>query len=146
MSLLTRKAALAYLVATFLVGGAAGLAIGYSADRRPKPPKFDPAGMKQKIFQGLSRDLDLSADQQRQLEPIIQSNMDDFGACQRENMARVHDSMRKGRERISAILTPGQREKFEAMEREREKKFRERERHGASPGGGSAKEAPPKKP
>jgi Spy/CpxP family protein refolding chaperone len=133
MNPLTRKAAVFYLVATFIVGAAAGLAVGYSADRRPKAPKFDPAGIKRKIFADLTRDLQLSDDQQRQLEPIIQLNMDDFGLCQRENMARVHESMKKGRERISAILTAEQREKFEAREREREKKFREREHRG--PGG-----------
>lgn len=139
MNPLTRKAAVLYLVATFVVGGAAGLAIGYSADRRPKPQKFDPADMKQKIFDGLSRDLSLSAEQQRQLEPIIQLNMDDFGSCQRENMSRVHESMKKGRERIAAILTPEQRGKFEEMERERERKFREREHRGPKPGGAPAK-------
>lgn len=139
MNLLTRKAAVLYLVATFVVGGAAGLAVGYSTDRHHKPQKFDPAEMKQKIFDGLSRELNLSAEQQRQLEPIIQLNMEDFGSCQRENMARVHDSMRKGRERIAAILTPEQRGKFEEIERQREQKFREREQRGPKDGGAHPK-------
>jgi Spy/CpxP family protein refolding chaperone len=40
--------------------------------------------------------------------------------------------MQRGRERIAAILTPEQRAKFDELERERERKFRERAGHGGS--------------
>jgi Spy/CpxP family protein refolding chaperone len=132
MNLLTRKAALFYLLATFAVGSAAGLAVGYSVDRRPKPPKFDPTAFKQKITADLSRDLSLTEAQRKQLEPIIERNMEEFDGCRRENTERVRQSMQRGRERIAAILTPEQRAKFEELERERERKFRERDSHGGS--------------
>ena len=74
MSVLTRKTVLGYLLATFVVGSAAGLVVGYSVDRRPKPPKFDPVAFKQKVTSGLTRDLGLNEEQQRQIGPIIGQN------------------------------------------------------------------------
>ncbi len=128
MSLLTRKTVLGYLLATFIVGGAAGLAIGYSVDRRPKPPKFDPSAFKQKVTSDLTRDLALTEQQQQQIGPIIEQNFQEFDGCRRENTERVRQAMQRGRERIAAILTPEQRTKFEELERERERKFREHDR------------------
>lgn len=128
MSVLTRKTVLGYLLATFVVGSAAGLVVGYSVDRRPKPPKFDPVAFKQKVTSGLTRDLGLNEEQQRQIGPIIEQNFQEFDGCRRENTERVRQAMQRGRERIAAILTPDQRAKFEELERERERKFREHDR------------------
>ncbi len=133
MNPLTRRAATLYLTATFVVGGAAGLAVGYSVDRRPKAPRFDPATFKEKIAHDLTRDLDLTAEQQRQLGPIIEQNIAEFDTCRRENMERVRFSMKCGRDRIAAILNPEQRAKFEEMERERDRRFRERAPKSTNP-------------
>lgn len=128
MSVLTRKTVLGYFLATFVVGSAAGLIVGYSVDCRPKTPKFDPAAFKLKVTSGLTRDLGLNDEQQRQIGPIIEQNFQEFDGCRRENTERVRQAMERGRERIAAILTPDQRVKFEELERERERKFREHDR------------------
>jgi Spy/CpxP family protein refolding chaperone len=125
MSVLTRKTVFGYLLATFVVGSAAGLVVGYSVDRRSKPPKFDPVAFKEKVASGLIRDLGLNEEQQRQIGRIIEQNFREFDGCRRENTERVRLAMLRGRERIAAILTPEQRAKFEELERERERKFRE---------------------
>jgi len=128
MSVLTRKTVLGYLLATFVVGSAAGLMVGYSVDRRPKSSKFDPAAFKLKVTSGLTRELGLNEEQQRQIGPIIEQNFQEFDGCRRENTERVRQAMQRGRERIAAILTLEQRVKFEELERERERKFREHDR------------------
>lgn len=68
-----------------------------------------------RVVEQMTRDLDLTPEQQAQLAASLEET--------RKQMNAVHDSIRpqiqqlreQGRDRIRAFLTPGQREKFETM-------------------------------
>ncbi|HAB16586.1 MAG TPA: hypothetical protein PLX89_01520 [Verrucomicrobiota bacterium] len=122
MTPLTRRRLLIYLAGTFVLGAIAGGAFGYGRGHQPPPKSFDREAMRVRFRDRLTSDLGLTKDQQVQLEPILQQNMDEFDAIHREHFAQIGEVMKRGRERIAAILTPEQRAKFEALEREREQR------------------------
>lgn len=121
MNPVSRQAAALYLTATFLVGGFAGAAVGYSLGTKPKPFRPDPEAFRQHLMKRYSTELSLTADQQKLLEPLVQQNLGDFDSAHKEHMGRIRECRRKANERIAAILTPEQRAVFERLEREREK-------------------------
>ena len=142
MNLPTRKTVLIYLIATFVAGGVAGGAIGYGMGRRPVFRPFDREEMRVKICQRFTTELGLSPDQQQQMEPLVREGMDAFEQAHREHRERLRELTARGRERMETILTPEQREKYRAMEEERERRMPERFRgpkESGSPRGSGAK-------
>jgi Spy/CpxP family protein refolding chaperone len=116
----TRRAVLLYLSATFILGAVAGGAVGYGFGRRPIFGPFDREAMRARMCDEITRSVGLTPEQQTQLDPLVRQGMEEFEAVHREEMARIREVMRKGHDRIAAILTPEQKVKFDAMERERE--------------------------
>lgn len=123
MNLLTRKAAVLYLAATFVVGGLAGAAAGYNYGRKPRFRPFDREGMRQRICTDLSTKLKLTPEQVQQLEPLVQQGMEEFDTAHKQHIERIRELKRKGDERINAILTPEQKALFEAEQLRREKEM-----------------------
>lgn len=135
----TKTIAVLYVAATFLLGAIAGGMVGYGySHRQPKRP-FDKDAMRQEMKARFTKDLDLSADQQKQLEGILVKNMEEFGSAHREHMDHIRELVKGGRDRIAGILTPVQKVKFEAMEKER----KEREKNFNHGGFGERRGPPP---
>jgi len=98
-----RASASLVLVATFTLGMIAGAAILHLA--RPAPGPFPPAGpVGPPPVERLQRELGLDATQMDELDRILASS--------RESM---RGEAERTRERIREILTPEQRERFDAM-------------------------------
>ena len=133
----TRRTVLLYLSATFILGAVAGGAVGYGFGRRPIFRPFDREAMRARMCDDITRSVGLTPEQQKQLDPLVRQGMDEFEAVHREEMGRIREVMKKGHNRIAAILTPEQQVKFDAFERERESRRQSRP-HGDSP--------PPKPP
>ncbi len=119
----TKTVAALYVAAIFAIGAVAGGAVSYTYGRKQPPRRFDPEAMRQEQKERYTRELGLSAEQAMQLDSIIRQGMDEFGACHREHMDRIHDLFKKGHDRIAAILTPEQKLEFEKLEKKREEKF-----------------------
>ncbi|HXO41277.1 MAG TPA: hypothetical protein VN999_07515 [Thermoanaerobaculia bacterium] len=126
-----RSSALAGVVALFLVGVVVG-ALGAELVRLHHPwglaagPHGPGAGSLGHLGMGhrmmaaeLTRRLDLTADQQRQIEPILAETHREAQAIWREVRPRVLAVIEQGENRIAQILTPRQRQEFEAIRRER---------------------------
>ncbi len=126
-----RSSALAGVVALFLVGVVVG-ALGAELVRRHHPwgvaagPHGQGArplghlGMGHRMMAAeLTRRLDLTPDQQRQLDPILAETHREAQAIWQEVRPRVLAVIEQGENRIAQILTPRQREEFEAIRRER---------------------------
>ena len=122
-----RSSALAGVVALFLVGVVVG-ALGTELVRRHHPwgGAAGPGGpighlrMHHRMMAAeLTRRLDLTADQQRQLEPILAETHGETQAIWQEVRPRVLAVIEQGENRIAQILTPGQRQEFEVYRRER---------------------------
>jgi Spy/CpxP family protein refolding chaperone len=119
----TKTAMLVYLAATFFLGGIAGGAVGYRYGRQPifRPP--NPVSMLQHQKERYSRELELTAEQQKQLEPLLQQNMDEWEQSHHDRMKQVQALVKQSRERIETILTETQKTKFRESERNRENAF-----------------------
>jgi hypothetical protein len=63
--------------------------------------------------QRLTQELDLSSEQQKQLEVIIASVQAQYKAIHQSTDPQINEARQKGREQIRAILTPEQKPKFE---------------------------------
>ena len=126
-----RSSAVAGVVALFLVGVVVG-ALGAELVSRHRPwgraaGASAPGGPGGHLGLGghrmmaaeLKRRLDLTADQQRQLDAILVETHRETQALWREVRPRVVAVIEQGQNRIAQILTPRQREEFEAIRRER---------------------------
>lgn len=123
MSSTTKSAMLAYLAGTFLVGGIAGGAVGYRYGRQPifRPP--NPGSMLEHIKDRYTRELSLTDEQQKLLDPLVRQNMEDWESSHRTQMKQMEALIQRGRERIETILTEEQKVKFRESERNRERRF-----------------------
>ena len=131
--MMSNRKALAFLLAVFVLGAAAGVLgtmwatkTGLAAGSAG-PSKFTkPAAM-----EWLTNELKLSAEQQLQLGPILDETATNYEAI-RERVRPEYDQVRQqSRDRIRAILTPEQKARFEElvrqMDEERARRHRERE-------------------
>jgi len=83
--------------------------------------------------------LDLTDDQKAQIEPIVKRTAGQLGRERREVQLTTAIAIEKMQDEISAVLTPDQRTKFEALvahQRERLQQFRKRQmQENQGPGG-----------
>jgi Spy/CpxP family protein refolding chaperone len=118
-----------FVIVVFCLGAAAGVV----ADRQRSPVRrgFGVAGVNRMLRGGppkpaeiadrMSRELNLTQGQRQELEVVFERNGDRLVQFRRETGARF-DALRKQLDaEISAILTPEQREKFEAQRERRER-------------------------
>jgi Spy/CpxP family protein refolding chaperone len=113
------KGALLLLLA-FLLGAAAG-ALGFGLYQTRMGwwhPRRDSARFQQFLLKRLTRELDLRAEQQQQVETILRETGQEFARLREEVGPRVRDIRMHTREKIQAILSPDQQRKFAALERE----------------------------
>ena len=126
----TKAAAVGLFLGTLLLG----VVIGVFADRmwlrpdgpfmgmRPHEGRPGPGGFFMKHF---AAELDLSSRQQAQLDSILSGNRQQFEALRRSlhpRFSALRDSLDQ---QILAILTPEQRERFDAVKKQRMSRRRE---------------------
>ena len=122
----TRRTIILYLAGTFVLGAVAGGALGYQWGRQPVFRSFDRDEMRARFCDRLVNDLGLSSAQRDQLDPILRQNMEEFEVVHREHYSQIGTIMKRHRERISSILSPEQKAKYEALEKEREQRMPKR--------------------
>lgn len=111
-------------VVIFLLGFAAGaLALNaYRAWRHTEPTR-------QGYFKQMSESLQLSAEQQAQVQQIFDDTRSQLDALHKESEPRVEEIRRQADERLSRTLTPEQWQKFQQMRDEMSRHGR----HGGPP-------------
>jgi len=110
-----RKAAL-WVGIVFLLGAALGGMLGYVFAHHTAmaaPAQITEAEKRAQKVQRLTQELNLAADQQRQLEAIMVSVQAQYKAIRQSSEPQINEARQKGREQIRAILTPQQKPKFE---------------------------------
>jgi hypothetical protein len=111
-----QRAAL-WVVVVFLLGASLGSVSGYLFAARShadtKPVLSDDARRAQKVAV-LTRDLNLNADQQKQLDGAIHDAQVKFKAIREASQPQIDATRAQARERVRAFLTPDQRPKYEA--------------------------------
>jgi Spy/CpxP family protein refolding chaperone len=111
----TRKAAL-WVGVVFLLGAALGGMLGYVFAHHTAmaaPAQITDAEKRAQKVQRFTEELNLTVDQQRQLETIIASVQAEYKAIHQSTDPQIDQARQKGREQIRAILTLEQKPKFE---------------------------------
>jgi len=88
-------------------------------------PHFGPPGaqqMKARWMMYLTRQLNLTADQQAKIDPILNDAENQMQAARKDNMDRVSQIIKKTNDQISAILTPEQKATLDKMSEEMDKR------------------------
>jgi len=126
------KGALLLLLA-FVLGATAG-ALGFGLFQARTGwwgGRRDPARMQEFVLKRLTRELDLRVDQQTKVEAVLRESGEEFARLRGEIRPRFQEIRERSRDRIRAILDPGQQAKFETLAQEWERRA-ERWRGGAS--------------
>ena len=86
---------------------------------RTRPPQRPEAELRE-LSQRLQRHLKLSSEQRERVEAIVKESRERMQTIAEEMAPRTREEFRRLRERIRAELTPGQRQEFEAIFKQRE--------------------------
>ena len=126
-------------VLTLVVFGA-GIAIGWSlsvlqADQHDRYYREHPEQMPTRIVERLDKELGLSSRQRRELLPIAQAWWQGWQQARRETYPAYKPSLEQADQRISAILTPQQKPKWDAYYQGMSRRFGS---ESASPASGPA--------
>ncbi len=125
------KGALLLLLAFLLGTAAGGLGVGlYQARMGWWHPRRDSARFQQFVLKRLTRELGLRPEQQQQVETILRETGQEFARLREEIGPRVRDIRMRSREKIQSILSPEQKTKFEALEKEWEHRHEGASRSG----------------
>jgi Spy/CpxP family protein refolding chaperone len=126
-----QRAAL-WVAVVFLLGVSLGGVVGYVFAHRSvsaNAPLTAQERRAQKVEQ-LTREADLTPDQQQRLEAILTQLHAEYKALHAQSDAQIDEARQKGRNQIRAILTPEQKPKFEEFLKRMDE---ERKRHGPPP-------------
>ncbi|HSD49975.1 MAG TPA: hypothetical protein VLG48_01110 [Candidatus Methylomirabilis sp.] len=127
------KGALLLLLA-FALGtttGALGLGLYQARTGWWGSGRRDPQRFQQFMLRRLTRELDLRAEQRQQVEAILRESGEAFTRLREEIRPQFQAIRERSRDRIRALLDPGQQAKFETLAQEWERRV-ERWRGGAS--------------
>lgn len=118
------------VVGVFALGCLSGVAL--DGAYRLRAAGRDRAGERghhgQDVFERMRADLNLTEEQARQVKAVLDETRDEFRTLSAECRPRYDAIRQKGRERIRALLTPEQQQRFDAKVAERDARERERER------------------
>src|ERR1700722_6393217 len=122
----SRRAAVLLVIAVFVLGIALGVlgtylegyrVFGWATPRKPRPDHSPAAQQRdrQAKVEELTKDLNLTPDQQKQLDSVLTQRQTRFGGIYKQFRAQEDQARKQGRDEIRAILTPDQLAKFEDM-------------------------------
>jgi len=129
------------LLLAFVLGasvGALGFGLYQVRTGRWHAPR-DPARFQQFLLRRLTRELDLRADQQEQVEKVLRETGEEFTRLREEFGPRMREIRARSRERIRAVLDPGQQAKFETLSQEWERRAERWRERASQPEGGEGK-------
>jgi Spy/CpxP family protein refolding chaperone len=124
--------AIALVALVFVLGAGLGSAGTYvvtsrvHAEHAQAPPPHNQAN----TMSILTRDLDLNADQQKQIYSILGDTRARYAEIHKRDDPEYERTRQEGRDRIRQLLTPDQRPKFESILRRFDEERRLREREG----------------
>lgn len=117
------------IVALFLLGVAIGGFGAYALGERAWGARQEQHHDHDRIVRQLTQDLGLSADQQKQLQTIIEDTRSKYHALYEPLRPQQEQIRQQGRDKIRTILTPNQRAKFEEFLRHLDEERKKEEAH-----------------
>ena len=153
-NLLKWKVAL-YLTAIFAVGSVTGWMVGAKTTKVKMLSPPPPEEIGSRIRQGVHKELNLSPEQTKKVDAIIEQNSKEMKALFDAHLQRVRQVASNRNAQIAAVLDPEQKSKFDELEKKRHEPRppshhrnwgRGRpgpENQGRPPGGPPRREGPP---
>jgi Spy/CpxP family protein refolding chaperone len=140
----TKLKASLLLIGVFVLGAMAGGGVSFAYSQRQAaemlgtgPPDF----RARRFFHALSRELDLSEEQELSIRKIMEAQGPKREALSRELFEKCGKPLREQREQVEAeiraVLTPEQRSRFDEITEKHHRRFLfdgPRRRHGGPPG------------
>jgi Spy/CpxP family protein refolding chaperone len=114
------------LAVIFIAGGVTGSTVTMVLSGQfthPVGPPPPPDDMRQMWMLRLTRQLNLTADQQAKIEPILRDTADKVQKIHGEEFGKVRDILKASDDQIATILTPDQQAELKKIAEEREKAF-----------------------
>ncbi|HXG58816.1 MAG TPA: hypothetical protein VNL91_07320 [Thermoanaerobaculia bacterium] len=112
-----KTTAVLVVIVTFVAGALVGVAADrfYLASRRDRFPSYFARAMTPRIVKHLDRRLDLTPDQRRQVEEVLERHRGRIDAISRATRPQIRREIEAANAEIEKILTPEQRERFAKM-------------------------------
>ena len=143
-----------FILATMLIFGTGvvtgGLLVRYSERIRPHQPKnagiahpsqpipsLSASGVRIEFLRRMERDLNLSAEQRERIDGLLSESQERTRKLMEPVAPEVREELQKTKERFRAVLTPPQREVFDAMLKQQQKPHDQRHPPGHVPEGSS---------
>jgi len=115
-----------YVLAIFLAGGGSGTLIGWQVCRRTPVAPVPPAEIGARLRARFQSQLALTPDQAQKIEPMIDQAMRRVEAIRKDTASQVFANVSNLHEQMLTVLTPGQKVKFEELERARRDYLRQK--------------------
>jgi Spy/CpxP family protein refolding chaperone len=128
-------------VAGILTGAALTIGLGAHFMHPPGPRDMNRFWMAK-----LTRDLNLTPDQQSKIEPILADAATKIQSLHRDEVVRGSQIFKAANDQIAALLTPEQKVELQKIESDREKRFSEHLRPWGPPHEGPDEMRPPGPP
>jgi Spy/CpxP family protein refolding chaperone len=128
------------LAVIFIAGGFTGAALTMVFSGHFMHPPGPPADMREAWMGRLTRQLNLTPDQQAKIEPILRDTSDKVQKIHQEEFDKIRPILQASDDQIAAILTPEQKAQLKQMAAKRDEDFQRRQRqwgtHNGGPDGG----------
>ena len=139
----TKPRTLFILIGLFLAGAASGaflaLRLAHSGhDRSPEQRPF-----MERNCERMDRAIDFTSEQRPQVEALMRTTGDELAKLRRESRETTVQQIRSMNAKIEAMLTPGQRVKFEAFQKEQFERMRRHQLERDHRGHPRSGDAPP---
>ena len=132
MNFTSRPKLVIYLLTIFCAGLIAGAFWGYSKEKseRLTPPKRE--DMATGMMNAFKKELSLTEDQVRQIQPIVTETAAQVSEAHRECRRQIGEAFRTSHRRIAIFLSPEQTAALEAWQKRMDEKNRSRKKSSES--------------
>ena len=126
MTSLGKRKFAAYVLVIFLAGAGSGALVAWQVARRVPVAPSTPAEIGARLRARFQTQLDLTPEQRHKVDPMIDQAMLRVEAIRQETASHVFANVSQLHEQMLTVLTPEQKTKFEALERERRIRLRQK--------------------
>lgn len=126
MTSLGKRKFATYVLVIFLAGAGSGALVAWQVSRRVPVVPLTPAEIGARLRDRFQTRLDLTPEQRQKVDPMIDQAMLRVETIRQETASHVFANVSKLHEQVLTVLTPEQKTKFEALERERRDYLRQK--------------------
>ena len=130
MNHLTKQKIALYLAVIFVAGGISGAVIAWGSANQARKgrPTMTMEGVCDSMKKRLQRELNLTEDQVKKIQPILDQTAREMNAIHRKGLDDIGQVIKKSNAEIAKELTPEQQAKWAEMEKQKREHFQKERR------------------